>query len=106
MARTHIIRIEQAALEPWREDIDIIDAALIHHVLVRLTRRLNQRTIVYEGEPCVWVHYPTVRAENWLINLGQEALKKRFKKLVKLGLLISKQQSKQQLCRPLRRYRP
>ena len=93
MAKTQIIYLDQAALEPWREDIDIIDAALLHHVQVRLTRRVRQKIIVHAGVQCVWVHMPTVRRENWMLPLSEIALGKRFSKLVKLGLLVRKQVS-------------
>ena len=93
MAKTSLILIEQKVLEPWKGQLDIYDAALINHVHVRLSRRKNQKTIIHEGVSCVWIHYPTVREENWLIDLGPDAIKKRFAKLAKLGLLVHKRVS-------------
>ncbi len=92
-ARTKIIVIEQEALEPWKGQVDLADAALLNHVVVRLTRRMHQKVVLHEGEPCVWVHYPTVRAENWLIDFTDRGLQARFAKLVRLGLLIRTQLS-------------
>jgi len=93
MSQTNLIVIEQASLAPWREDLDILDLALINHVHVRLTRRARQRVIIHEGVQCVWIHYPTIRAENWTITLSDRRLSARFLKMVKLGLLVKKQVS-------------
>lgn len=92
-AKTIVIVAEQAVLEDWKGDVDIIDAALIWHVHVRATRRANQRSVKADGVPCYWVHYPTLRKENWMITLSDKALSRRFTKLVRLGLLVRKQVS-------------
>jgi len=91
MSKTNYMMIEQTALKPWREDVDIVDAALVNHVHVRLSRRAKQRIVVHEGVQCVWIHYPTVRGENWLLQLKDRTLSARFTKLVNLGLLIRRQ---------------
>jgi hypothetical protein len=91
MAKTRTIVIDQEALEPWARDIDLIDAALIHHVTIRLTRRAKQHIISPEGIPLAWIHYPTVRAENWLLSIDDRSLQRRFQKLVRLKLLIRRQ---------------
>jgi hypothetical protein len=91
MAKTRTIVIDQEALEPWAQDIDLIDAALIHHVTVRLTRRAKQHIISPEGIPLAWIHYPTVRAENWLLSIDDRSLQRRFQKLVRLKMLIRRQ---------------
>ena len=105
-AKSWIIVVEQKVLEPWEGQIDLVDAALINHVIVRLTRRERQRVVLHEGTACVWVHYPTVRAENWLIDLSPAALKKRLAKLVGLGLLVRTQLSVKNsgTCRGSRSY--
>lgn len=91
--RTTIIIIQQEALEPWKGRVDLVDAALLNHVICRLTRRLHQKIVMYKGEPCVWIHYPTVRSENWLIDFTDRGLQARFAKLVELGLLIRRHRS-------------
>ncbi|MBA7645337.1 hypothetical protein ES703_53092 [subsurface metagenome] len=92
-AKTKVITVEQEALKPWRGKIDLIDAALINHVIVRLFRRKHQKIILHKGQPLAWINYPTVRAENWLIDLTDRGLQSRFAKLADLGLLIRTQLS-------------
>ncbi len=92
-AKTWIIVIEQTVLEPWKGQVDLTDAALINHVVMRLTRREHQKIVLHEGTACVWVHYPTVRAENWMIDITDKSLGVRFAKLVDLGLLVRTQLS-------------
>jgi hypothetical protein len=93
MPKTRTIVIDQEALEPWAQDIDLIDAALIHHVTIRLSRRAQQHIISPAGIPLVWIHYPTVRAENWLLSIDDRSLQRRFQRLVRLGLLLRRQVS-------------
>ncbi len=96
--RTRRLLIQQEALRlfaqrhPEAEQLDLVDAALLDHVSARLGYRKHQRRAELEGgEPVVWVHYPTIAAENWLLRLGPDALGKRFARLVKAGLLVRKQ---------------
>lgn len=91
MAKTRTIVIDQEALEPWAANIDLIDAALIHHVTIRLTRRARQSIISPAGIPLVWIHYPTVREENWLLDIDDRTLRRRFQKMVRLKILIRRQ---------------
>lgn len=90
--KTHKILIEQTVFEPWKDKIDAVDCILINHVETRLNRRYNQKIIMVDGEPAVWVHYPTLRSENWLIEkaLSVKQVGARFKKLVDAGLLVRK----------------
>lgn len=84
-----IVVIEQEALTPWFSSgqIDLADAVLLHHVLTRFTRRLHQKILIHAGHEFVWVHYATIRAENPAIRLSDSQLRRRFSKLIALGLL-------------------
>lgn len=105
--RTNRIMIEQTALElfryhygvragkPVKERLDMIDAALVNHVFSRLAIRAHQDKICHNGTSFVWVHYPTVREENWLLeSLGDRALRSRFAKLVRFGILVAYRKAK------------
>ncbi len=71
-------------------EIDLVDAALLDHVGQRLAVRKHQKIELHVGVPVVWVHFGTVAAENWLLQLGQDAISRRFTKLVRAGFLVRK----------------
>lgn len=91
MSQSRIIIIFQDALMPWIDQVDLIDAALIYHVLARKEFRARQLMITDKDREYVWVHYPTVLKENWLIKCSIRTLKRRFSKLVMIGILVRKQ---------------
>jgi hypothetical protein len=97
-SKTDLIVVEQSALEPWSPHVDLYDAAIVNHVVARLTWRRDQKIVEHPTSklPCAWCDLETVRGENWLIGqqLSAQAISRRLKKLVSKGILIRYRWSK------------